>query len=112
MMSQPNEYYLKKALEHLNLVIQYTQGKSYQEMFSNLQEADGICFRLVQLVEQIKNLSTKFFLHHPEIPWNNIFGFRNRIVHDYGSTDYTTVYEVVTKDIYQLKEIILGELNK
>ena len=32
-------------------------------------------------------------------------GFRNGIVHEYGKTDYSTVYEIVSRDIYQLKEL-------
>ena len=111
MTSKPNEYYIEKALFSIDLVIQYTKGKTYEEMFSNPQDADGICFRLVQVIEQIKNLPSAFFDSHKEIPWNNIFGFRNRIVHDYGSTDYSTVYEVVTEDIYQLKEILTKALH-
>lgn len=33
-------------------------------------------------------------------------GFRNGIVHKYGETDYLTVYETITKDIYDLKEFL------
>lgn len=111
MTGKTDEYYFKKVLEHIDLVIKYTQGKTYDEMFSDSQDADGICFRLVQIVEQIKNISSSFIDEHPEIPWNKIVGFRNRIVHDYGSTDYTTVYEVVTKDVYQLKDLFNNVLK-
>ena len=38
------------------------------------------------------------------IKWGQIIGFRNGIVHDYGKTDYSIVYEIVSKDIYELKE--------
>ena len=61
------------------------------------------------MVEKIKNLSVEFKEIHTEIPWGQIIGFRNGIVHEYGKTDYTTVYEVVTRDVYQLKELF--EMN-
>ena len=61
-------------------------------------------FRLQQMVEQIINLSSEFKEKHNEIPWSEIIGFRNRIVHDYGKTNYTTVYEIITVDIYNLKK--------
>lgn len=45
---------------------------------------DATMFRLQQMIEHIKELSTDFKEKHPEIPWIDIIGFRNRIVHDYG----------------------------
>jgi len=33
-----------------------------------------------------------------------IIGFRNGIVYDYGKIDYSIVYEIVTNDLYFLKE--------
>lgn len=63
------------------------------------------------MIAQFRNIYPSFFVNHPEIPWNNIIGFRNRIVHDYGSTDYSTVYEVVTEDIYRLKEVLIEALK-
>ena len=61
------------------------------------------------MVKKIKNLSVEFKEIHTEIPWGLIIGFRNGIVHEYGKTDYTTIYEVVTRDVYKLKELF--EMN-
>ena len=36
----------------------------------------------------------------------DIIGFRNGIVHEYGKTDYKTVYETITQDINELKEVL------
>lgn len=52
------------------------------------------------MIEQIKHLSPEFQREHSSIPWGDIIGFRNGLVHEYGKTDYTTVYEVVNRDIY------------
>ena len=63
-------------------------------------------FRLVQMIENIKNISLEFKNDNPQIPWGKIMGFRNGIVHEYGKTDYTIVYEVVTNNLSQLKDIL------
>ena len=59
------------------------------------------------MTENIKKLSASFKEKYYEISWNDIVGFRNRIVHEYGKTDYTIVYEVVSNDIPDLKEVLL-----
>ena len=63
-------------------------------------------FRLVQLIENIKNISSEFKSKYPQIPWGDIIGFRNGIVHEYGKTDYVTVYETITSDILELKAVL------
>ena len=72
---------------------------------ADIRNIDAVMFRLTQMIEYIKNLSTEFKEEHKETPWGDVIGFRNGIVHEYGETNYTTVYEVITKDIYQLKDL-------
>lgn len=40
------------------------------------------------------------------VPWNAIYGLRNRIVHDYGNVDLNVVFETLKHDIPELLEII------
>lgn len=97
--------YMEKALTEIDLIRQFTDGLTYEQYISDIEVVYATMFALQQLVEHIKSLSFDFKEHHSEIPWNEIVGFRNRIVHEYGKTDYTTVYDTITNDIYQLKEL-------
>ena len=105
MGSKNDKYYIEKALAEIEIVIEYTKGLSYDEFLIDRRNVDAAMFRLQQMIEQIKNISIEFKEKHKEIPWGDIVGFRNGIVHEYGSTDYSTVYEVISQDIYQLKEL-------
>ena len=103
--------YMKKALEEIEIIIRYTQGLSYEEFMSDGRNIDATIFRLQQMIEHIKHLSLDFKNNHNYIPWGEIIGFRKGLVHEYGRTDYTTVYEVVSRDIYVLKELFESNLN-
>ena len=68
---------------------------------------DSIMFRFIQLIENIKNLSDEFKNENPQIPWGDIIGFRNGIVHEYGHTDYRSVYNTFHgSDLDELKEVL------
>lgn len=111
MASKSDSYYMEKALTEINFVIEYTKGISFEEFLSDSRTIDATMFRLQQMIEYVKNISIDFKTEHDDIPWTDIIGFRNKIVHEYGKIDYTTVYEVITINIYQLKnlfEIYLG----
>ncbi len=101
-----NSYFIRKAINDIDVIIEYTKNvKTYDDFMSNNIMVDAIMFRLIQLVENIKNIDSNYKESHREIPWCNIIGFRNGIVHEYGSTDYTIVYEIISKNIYELKEL-------
>ena len=105
MVSKNDIYYMEKALFEIEIIIEYTKGLSYEEFMSDGRNIDATLFSLGQMIEHIKYLSTEFRQEHNNIPWGEIIGFRNGLVHEYGKTDYTTVYEVVSKDVYELKEL-------
>ena len=99
-------YYAGKAIENINAISTYIQNITYEEFISNIQLLDAIMFRFVQLIENIKNIGEPFKNLHPEIPWGKIIGFRNGIVHEYGYTNYETVYETAVNDLLPLKAVL------
>lgn len=105
MGSKLDSFYMGKALIEIEAIIHYTKGLSFDEFMSDIKTIDATMFRLQQMIEHIKDISSEFKEKYSDIPWIDIIGFRNRIVHDYGKTDYTTVYEIITVNIYQLKEL-------
>ena len=101
-----DKYFASKAIEQIDIINKYALNKTYKEFLSDEKLIDAIMFRLIQLVENVKNISSTFKEENPEIPWGKIMGFRNGIVHEYGSTDYTIVYEVVTSSLTPLKKVL------
>jgi uncharacterized protein with HEPN domain len=102
-----DKYYINQILGDIDKIIKYTSNVSYDDFMDDEQLIDAVLFRLIQMTENIKKLSIMFKEQHASVSWNDIVGFRNRIVHDYGKTDYTIVYEVVSNDIPNLKEVLL-----
>ena len=103
-----DKYYVSLIIDDIDKILKYTKDIPYEEFIQDEQLVDAILFRLIQMTENIKKLSVTFKEKYNNISWNDIVGFRNRIVHDYGKTDYTIVYEVVSNDIVSLKELLLN----
>ena len=100
-------YFAKKAIEQIEVIEKYIDNISYEEFLGDIELLDAIMFRLIQLIENVKNISDQFKSEHQNIPWGNIIGFRNSIVHEYGETNYEIVYQTITKDLFSLKEVLL-----
>ena len=62
---------------------------------------------LVQIIgEAAAHVSQEYRQSRPEIPWGQIIGMRNRIVHDYMGVDFDVVWEVVSHDLPHLVQIL------
>ena len=61
-------------------------------------------FRLVQVAENSDKLTITFKTEHKELPWREVKGMRNRIVHDYGFIDLTIIYDTVIHGIPEMYE--------
>lgn len=100
-------YFAKKAIEQIEVIEKYIYNISYQEFVGDIELLDAIMFRIIQLIENVKNISEQLKSKHPNIPWGKIIGFRNGIVHEYGETNYEIVYQTITNDLSPLKEVLL-----
>lgn len=101
-----DSYYLGKLIKDLSFIVTQMQDVEIDELTSNEILLDSMLFRMMQISENSKKLSDDYKLNHRDIPWIAVYGFRNRIVHDYGSVDLNVVYETLKNDIPNLLKIL------
>lgn len=90
-----DNYYLDRILADLSFIQKHTNNIESEELGLNEVLLDSMMFRLIQVSENSKRLSESFKEAHSNIPWKAIYGFRNRIVHDYGHVDLSVVYATI-----------------
>lgn len=105
-------YYFSSIIDDIDAINDYLGGASVRQFLSDNKLIDAVMLRLIQIAENTKFVSINFKEAHPEIEWDEIIGFRNRIVHDYRKTDYSIVYSVATKDLELLKYLLNQYLQK
>ena len=105
-MYKTNEYYLEKMEENVDFIMEHMNGVTKEQLEADPVLQDSMMLRLVQISENAKNLTEDFREHNAQIPWTDIYGLRNRIVHDYGNVDLQIVYDTLTRDINEVKKFI------
>ena len=102
-----DRYYIDKMVKDTQFIIDHMQGITI-EAFTNDEVLNNcICFKLIQISENAAKISDAIKSKATLIPWRNITGLRNRIVHAYGDTDMHILYDTVTKDM----DLLLKELT-
>ena len=102
-----DHYYIQKIKQDLEFIVVHMQDVDLEELNRNEILLDSMLFRMIQLSENAKKLSDEYKSARDHIPWNALYGLRNRIVHDYGNVDLNVVYETLKNDIPELLEMIM-----
>ena len=72
---------------------------------------DATIYRLQTLAESTQRLSPELKESHPEIPWGDIAGFRNRAVHAYLGIDLDIVWDIIEHELPRLARVARIELS-
>jgi uncharacterized protein with HEPN domain len=76
---------------------------------------DSICMKLSAVGESIKNLDKitehQLLPNYPEIPWKNVMGVRDFIVHHYFEVDADVIFEICKNDVPTLISVITKMMN-
>jgi uncharacterized protein with HEPN domain len=74
-------------------------------------ERKALLYDLLVIGEAVKRLSKSFVVTHPEIPWALIARMRDKLIHDYDSTNLDLVWTTVTEDIPDLRRKLANLLE-
>jgi uncharacterized protein with HEPN domain len=89
----------------LNRIHEYTAQERARFDDSHLIQ-DAVIRNLQTLTESSQRLSVDIKGTEPQIPWRELSGFRNVIVHDYLGVDLDAVWLVVAQDLPQLANAV------
>ncbi len=103
-----DNYYIQRIVHDLEFITSKMAGVDIEELNENEILLDSMLFRMIQLSENARKLSDEYKQKHSGIPWNAMYGLRNRIVHDYGNVDLKVVYDTIKNDIPELLGQILS----
>lgn len=93
-------------LESIEKIEQYTVEICFDDFALNSMIVDAVVRNLEIIGEASKNVPHEIQERHPGIPWRNLAGIRNRIVHEYFGVDISIIWFIVTNELSQLKQWI------
>ncbi|MFM7277653.1 MAG: DUF86 domain-containing protein [Microcystis aeruginosa] len=89
----------KQALIDISTAIQqtllYAQGIDRNNLQENDEKQAAILYRLIIIGEATKRLSDKFRDQYPMIPWRQMAGLRDVVIHDYDELDFDILWNVI-----------------
>ena len=86
--------------------------ESEESFEANRMLRSAVVHQLTIIGEASARLSPELRERHPNIPWSDIKGFRNIVVHNYFGIDWSEVWRAATRDVPVLRDQIAEILRK
>jgi uncharacterized protein with HEPN domain len=114
MPNQRDQIRLEHMLAHAREAVILVQDKVRADL-DNDRVLNLALVRLLEVIgEAAGRISKEKRARHPDIPWTQIIGMRNRLIHGYDSVDNDILWQILSRDlpplVKALKRIVsLGE---
>ncbi len=107
-MNKDPALYIEHILKSIDLIEKFTNNMSKENFVADVMRYDAVLYNLQTISESTQKLPQSIKDRNSYIPWKDISGFRNILVHDYlGDIDDNIVWLVITTWLPLLKEAMI-----
>lgn len=103
-MKKDPRVFIEHIIESIQLIEEYTLHLNAEKFQKNKAMQDAIIRRLEIIGEAVKNIPTSFKAHHPDVPWKQMAGMRDILIHEYFDVDLSLTWSVVQRELPTIKE--------
>ncbi|ABQ91915.1 HepT-like ribonuclease domain-containing protein [Roseiflexus sp. RS-1] len=105
-MSRNVLVYIKDILQNMRDAEQFIQGMTYEQFVADKKTVNAILRSIEVIGEAAKRVPDDVRAQYPQIPWKEMAGMRDKVIHLYFSVDNETVWLVVKERIPSLQPLI------
>jgi len=98
--------YLFDIISAVDEIGEFTHGMNYDDFKNDKKTINAVIRSLEVLGEATKHIPAAVRKKHPDIPWKNMAGMRDILIHDYMGVDLITVWKVIKERLPELKPLL------
>ncbi len=98
--------FLSHIISAIDTIGCFMEGVSQDVFMTNKEKQSAVERQLEIIGEAVKNLSDEFKDKHSVVPWQDIIGMRNNLIHEYFGVDAKITWDTVQNDLVLLKKDI------
>jgi uncharacterized protein with HEPN domain len=91
--------YLADVVEAVQRIVSYTAELSYEEFLADRKTQDAVLRNLQVMGEAVKKLSALVKQAHPHLPWKQVAGMLDKVVHDYFGINYDIIWALAKQEL-------------
>jgi uncharacterized protein with HEPN domain len=102
-MKRDYRLYVQDILDAIESIESFIAGMSRETFLADDRTLSAVVRKFEIIGEAARQLPEGIREKHPHVPWRDMVGMRNRLIHDYLGADYELVWQTATEDLEQTK---------
>jgi len=107
--------YVEDIVEAMKDAMSFVEGMDYEDFAKDKRTAYAVIRAIEVIGEAVKKVPISVRKRYPEIPWKEMAGMRDKVIHEYFGVDLRIIWKTVKEDIPNLRplfEKILKDFEK
>lgn len=105
-MKRDYKLYLKDILAAMESVEKFVEDLSFEAFKEDDKTASAVVRKFEIIGEATKHIPVELQRKYPDIPWKEMAGMRDRLIHFYFGVDYQLVWKTIKQRIPEAKSLI------
>lgn len=105
-MRKDDSIYIEHILSSLDKICSYVSNHDQKSFLKSELTQDAVIRQLEIIGEATKQVSSELREKYSEIPWSDMAGMRDKLIHDYIDVDLWIVWETAINDVPELQKLL------
>lgn len=98
--------FIEHILNNIKDIEKFSKRLKKEDLRKNILKQKAIIKSIEIIGEAVSNLSSEFKNKYSKIPWRDVIGMRNKLIHQYFGIDLEIVWKTIKEDVPELKKQI------
>lgn len=98
----PSRNWQNRVQDILNAITEiehFVDGMTFDDFQADAKTVRAVLYDMAIIGEAIRAVPSDVEVSHPEIPWDDVRGMRNIVIHEYFQVNLTIVWQTIQEDL-------------